>query len=71
MKKRKTRSKTELALRYMPGAHPASARRMLRDWINANAELKNELFKTGYKERAILLTPMQVRIIFDYLGKPY
>ncbi|MCS2899799.1 DUF4248 domain-containing protein [Bacteroides thetaiotaomicron] len=47
---------------------PASARRTLRSWIAKNTALQNELARTGYSEKAILLTPAQVGLIFPFLG---
>ncbi|UVV55191.1 DUF4248 domain-containing protein [Bacteroides thetaiotaomicron] len=35
-----------------------------------NTALQNELARTGYSDKAILLTPAQVRLIFRFLGEP-
>ena len=32
--------------------------------------LQNELARTGYSDKAILLTPAQVGLIFRFLGEP-
>lgn len=61
-------SKSQLATLYLPHIQPASARRTLRSWIAKNTALQNELARTGYSEKAILLTPAQVRLIFRFLG---
>ena len=53
-------SKSQLATLYLPHIQPASARRTLRSWIAKNTALQNELARTGYSEKAILLTPAQV-----------
>lgn len=63
-------SKSELALRYMPNVLPASARRTMRAWIEKNPELKAALFKAGYTDKAVILTPAQIQIHYDYLGEP-
>ena len=61
-------SKSQLATLYLPHIQPASARRTLRSWIAKNTALQNEL--AGYSEKAILLTPAQVGLIFRFLGEP-
>ena len=63
-------SKSQLATLYLPHIQPASARRTLRSWIAKNTALQNELARTGYSEKAILLTPAQVGLIFRFLGVP-
>ena len=63
-------SKSQLATLYLPHIQPASARRTLRSWIAKNTALQNELARTGYSDKAILLTPAQVRLIFRFLGEP-
>ena len=60
-------SKSQLATLYLPHIQPASAR---RSWIAKNTALQNELARTGYSEKAILLTPAQVGLIFRFLGEP-
>ena len=55
-------SKSQLATLYLPHIQPASARRTLRSWIAKNTAL--------YSDKAILLTPAQVRLIFRFLGEP-
>ena len=58
---------------YLRGVYAyqsASARRTLRSWIAKNTALQNELARTGYSDKAILLTPAQVGLIFRFLGEP-
>ncbi|NDV58068.1 DUF4248 domain-containing protein [Bacteroides sp. 519] len=66
----KVYSKTELALLYLPDMKPATARRNLREWIDANKELTGELEKSGYRRNNTRFTPHQVSLIFKYLGEP-
>lgn len=66
----KTYSKGELALLYMPNVLQPTARRTMMGWIQKNAPLIAELYEAGYRDRAVLLTPKQVEIIFKYLGPP-
>ncbi|MCS3263001.1 DUF4248 domain-containing protein [Bacteroides thetaiotaomicron] len=61
-------SKSQLATLYLPHIQPASARRTLRSWIAKNTALQNELARTGYSEKAILLTPAQVELHLPFLG---
>lgn len=63
-------TKSELALRYMPHVTPAAARRTLRQWIEKNVDLRLALDRTGYTDKAILLTPGQVWLHYHYLGPP-
>jgi|GEM_PF-1889285 len=42
----------------------------LRKWLNSRSELMLELEKTGYQITNKLFSPIQVRIIFKYLGDP-
>ena len=64
-------SKSQLATLYLPHIQPASARRTLRSWIAKNTALQNELARTGYSEKAILLTPAQVGLIFRFGKQVY
>lgn len=68
--KAKACSKSELAAQYLPHVSTASARRTLRTWIEKNIELKNRLLASGYSDKAILLTPAQVALHYQYLGEP-
>ena len=62
-------SKSQLAGLYLPHIQSASARRT-RSWIAKNTALQAALAQTGYSEKAILLTPAQVRLFFKFLGEP-
>lgn len=63
-------TKSELALRYLPGVTAAAARRTVREWIEKNKELKEALAKSGYTSKSKLLTPAQTKLHYDYLGEP-
>ena len=63
-------SKSELAQRYLPRVKPATARRTMRAWIEKCPELKEALLKSGYTDKGILLTPVQVQLHYDFLGEP-
>lgn len=63
-------SKMELAMLYAPNLTPQGAVNRLMDWIRHNPELTESLLRTGYRKSQKLLTSLQVRIIFDYLGEP-
>lgn len=63
-------SKSELAMAYAPNLTTQGAVNRLMDWIRHNPELMAELELTGYRKQQKLLTSLQVRIIFSYLGEP-
>ena len=63
-------SKRQLAGHYLPHIQSASARGALRSGIAKNNALQAALALTGYSEKAILLTPAQVRLFFKFLGEP-
>ena len=63
-------SKSELAMAYAPCLTPQGAVNRLIDWIRHNPELVEALDRTGYRKTQKLLTSLQVRIIFSYLGEP-
>ncbi|NDW13197.1 DUF4248 domain-containing protein [Bacteroides sp. 214] len=63
-------SKGELAALYLPHVQISSARRTLNCWIRKNEPLYRALLATGYTPRDVLLTPVQVALIFQYLGEP-
>ena len=60
----------ELALCYFPNSVPASASIQLKRWIRNNTNLSLELENAGYTSGQKLLTPLQVKIIVQYLGEP-
>lgn len=65
-----TCSKSELAMQYMPHVSSSAARRTMRTWIDKNPKFKVALVEAGYSDSAVLLTPAQVQIHWDFLGEP-
>lgn len=65
-----TLSLTELALAYAPGLSEASARKRLREWLSFSPDLMKRLRAAGYRKGQRVLTPRQVKIIYDHLGEP-
>ncbi len=63
-------SKSELAMAYAPFLTTKGAVNRLMEWIHHNPELTEALDRTGYRKQQKLLTSLQVRIIFSYLGEP-
>lgn len=61
---------TELSIRYNPTLSVKSCRRILMEWIHINIHLSAELHATGWNEGNRWLTPMQVGIIYRFLGEP-
>lgn len=66
----KAYGKSELAMMYMPHLMPSSALRTLNNWIGRNHELQQALKHAGWTLKTHILTPLQVRIITEYLGEP-
>ncbi len=62
--------KRELAIAYAPGISPYSALNRLAKWLKVNEELSTALLKTGYTSRQQVFTSLQVKLIFQFLGKP-
>ena len=60
----------ELAILYAPDLTPESAGKRLSSWIRFNPKLTHELQELGWKKGQRVLTPLQVRIIIQYLGEP-
>ena len=60
----------ELAILYAPDLTPESAGKRLSSWIRFNPKLTHELQESGWKKGHRVLTPLQVRIIIQYLGEP-
>lgn len=60
----------ELAILYAPDLTPESAGKRLSSWIRFNPKLTHELQESGLKKGQRVLTPLQVRIIIQYLGEP-
>lgn len=66
----RTYYKAELALAYNESMTTASALRTLNKWIELSPGLTDRLAATGYRKTAKILTPIQVRLIFEALGEP-
>jgi len=62
--------KVELALLYSPDLAPSYALKILRTFINQSPDLVEKLEKANYQKHSHLVTPKQVRLIFEYLGEP-
>lgn len=62
--------KVELAMLYAPKASPSYAIKILRTLINQDSELVEMLEKLNFRKHSHLVTPKQVRLIFEYLGEP-
>jgi hypothetical protein len=60
----------ELALLYFPNSSKVSATTQLGRWIRQNENLKLQLIELGYKPKKKILTPIQVRVIVDFIGEP-
>lgn len=63
-------SKAELAMMYNPGQCVTVALKTLSRWIQANPDLKNELFMVNYHKYRRSFTPKEVDIIVRHLGTP-
>lgn len=62
--------KVELAMLYAPEASPGYAVKILRTLINLDSELVDKLEKLNFRKHSHLVTPKQVRLIFEHLGEP-
>jgi hypothetical protein len=60
----------ELALLYFPNSTKKSASTQLGRWLRQNNILKEKLLISGLKRGTKLLTPNQVKIIFEFIGEP-
>lgn len=60
----------ELAGTYFPKHDPRQASRNLNNLIKSDSELHNVLRSHGWKPGRRLLTPLQVSVIGQYLGRP-
>lgn len=68
--KLKILSKTEIAWQYSPDAPLSTALNRLSRWIKGDSELYSKLKRAGYRDSQRLLTPHQVKLIYEYLGEP-
>ncbi len=66
----RTYTKKELSKLYAPELTEKAAGKRLCQWIKLCKPLWDELQKTGYNPLQRILNPMQVRLIFRYLGEP-
>lgn len=60
----------ELAQLYFPNISKKSASVQLRNWIQRNEKLKNELHNAGFMPGKKILTPRQVTLIINEIGEP-
>lgn len=60
----------ELASLYFPHIQQQSAVSQLRRWITEYPELLRELEMAGWKRYRKILTPKQVLIIVEHIGRP-
>ncbi len=63
-------SHKELALLYFPGSQAKTASAQLTEWILRDKALFEELQLAGYVRGQRLFTPLQVSLLFYYLGAP-
>ena len=70
MKANRIYYKQELAMRYFPNDNPKIARDKLTRWVNRCTPLVRELAKLQYRSSEKYYTPLQVDLIFQYLGEP-
>ena len=63
-------AKADLAMKYNPQLSPITAMQLLRRWIAYNKDLTHELQAIGYVKSRHYFTPLEVRLIFQYLGEP-
>jgi hypothetical protein len=63
-------SKSELANLYNSDVAQSTAERILRRWIHQDADLMKALQEKNYNKHCHILTPVQVDLIFSYLGEP-
>lgn len=62
--------KSALAVRYFPELAPHQACNRLRRWMLRCTPLYAELLATGYRPTQRIFTPLQLKLIFRYLGEP-
>lgn len=60
----------ELAILYAPGITPRAATQRLTFWVMNNPDLAASLKGKGWVKGQHLLTPVQVKMIVNYLGEP-
>lgn len=60
----------ELAQLYFPSITKKSASVQLRRWIVRNLKLSEHLAEAGFCPGQHLLTPLQVKLVVEFLGEP-
>ena len=63
-------TKVDLAQLYNPGVGMSTSLQLLRRWIYANKQLMSELSAVGYNRNRHSFLPLEVKLIFKYLGEP-
>ena len=64
-------SKQDLGVAYFPDADLRYARQKLCEIIHDDHKLMARLTKTGYRKKSKFLSPIQLELIFERLGKPF
>ena len=62
--------KFQLARAYNPQLSNESAVQVLNRWIAKSPELTEQLRDAGYSKWQKILTPAQVQVIINHLGRP-
>lgn len=62
--------KSELYSDMFPNLSVKSACRIMRKLIQQDPELKEALKAANFNKRSHILTPLQVRILYKYIGRP-
>ena len=65
-----TISKQALAKLYFPHLKKKQAVRKLRQWINLNSQLSEELKRMGCRKQSRFYNPNQMEAIINILGEP-
>ncbi len=66
----RTYTKVELAMMYNPDQCVDNALHTFSKWIRYNEKLSMELNEIGYNKFRRSFTPLEVRLLFKYLGVP-
>ena len=64
-------SKQDLGVAYFPDTDSRYARQKLCEIIHDDHKLMARLVETGYRKKSKFLSPIQLDLIFERLGKPY
>ena len=70
MMKIRAYQKGQLAMLYYPWCGYRPALRRFANDLERALMLKEDLMRTGWVPKSRVLTPQQVRLIFDTLGEP-